>query len=148
MSHPIVNPSRSALAQPFPRPGRLVRGLAPKEIVVDSILPESMARFPWAGHLGLKLLDQVVELEIYKARKPGDLDRTTLEKLVAVGDKAAVSNLVLLDTAFALERLRDHMDGPVIVIARQIRQRDCGVRKLGLDHAFDLGTGHRHGGTP
>ena len=44
-----------------PRPGRLVRGLAPKEIVVDSILPESMARFPWAGHLGLKLLDQVVD---------------------------------------------------------------------------------------
>jgi ATP-dependent Lhr-like helicase len=45
----------------LPRPGRLVRGLAPKEIMVDSILPESMARFPWAGHLGLKLLDQVAD---------------------------------------------------------------------------------------
>ncbi|HEX7184970.1 MAG TPA: ligase-associated DNA damage response DEXH box helicase [Thermoanaerobaculia bacterium] len=42
------------------RAGRLVRGAGPKPIRVDAVLPESMERFPWAGHLGLKLLPQVV----------------------------------------------------------------------------------------
>ncbi len=40
--------------------GRLVRGLVPKTIRVDSILPETVERFPWAGHLGTKLLPQVI----------------------------------------------------------------------------------------
>jgi ATP-dependent Lhr-like helicase len=40
--------------------GRLVRGAAPKEIRVDSLIPETIERFPWAGHLGLKLLPQVI----------------------------------------------------------------------------------------
>ncbi len=39
---------------------RIVRGAAPKPVRVDSLLPETMERFPWAGHLGLKLLPQVV----------------------------------------------------------------------------------------
>ncbi len=68
---------------------------APELLAAVGSLPDAIA---W-GDVAGELLDQVVELEIYKARKPGDLDRATLEKLVAVGDKAAVSNLVLLDTA-------------------------------------------------
>ncbi len=40
--------------------GRLVRGESPKEIRVDSLIPETVERFPWAGHLGLKLLPQVI----------------------------------------------------------------------------------------
>jgi ATP-dependent Lhr-like helicase len=42
------------------REGRLVRGESPKEVVVDSLIPESIERFPWAGHLGLRLLPRVV----------------------------------------------------------------------------------------
>ena len=42
------------------RPGRLVQGLLPKEIVIDSLIPQQIERFPWAGHLGLKMLPQVV----------------------------------------------------------------------------------------
>ncbi len=49
-----VNPDGS------PRPGRLVQGLLPKAIVIDSLLPPQVERFPWAGHLGLKMLPQVV----------------------------------------------------------------------------------------
>ena len=41
--------------------GRLIRGLEPKSLVVESIIPQQMERFPWAGHLGLKLLPQVME---------------------------------------------------------------------------------------
>jgi ATP-dependent Lhr-like helicase len=42
------------------RPGRLVTGAAPKAVRVDSILPDEVERFPWAGHLGLRLLPQVL----------------------------------------------------------------------------------------
>ena len=41
--------------------GCLIRGLEPKSLVVESIIPRQMERFPWAGHLGLKLLPQVIE---------------------------------------------------------------------------------------
>ena len=41
--------------------GRKIQGLMPKEIAVESILPEHVERFPWAGHLGIRLLPQVVE---------------------------------------------------------------------------------------
>jgi ATP-dependent Lhr-like helicase len=42
-------------------PGRLVVGDAPKEILVDTVIPESAERFPWSGHLGLTLLPRVIE---------------------------------------------------------------------------------------
>jgi ATP-dependent Lhr-like helicase len=42
--------------------GHLVRGDASKRLVVESIIPESMERFPWAGHLGLRLLPEVMAI--------------------------------------------------------------------------------------
>jgi ATP-dependent Lhr-like helicase len=41
--------------------GRLVQGDTPKTIVVDSLLPAQADRFPWAGHLGLTMLPQVID---------------------------------------------------------------------------------------
>ncbi|WP_263138847.1 ligase-associated DNA damage response DEXH box helicase [Pseudomonas sp. RIT-PI-AD] len=44
--------------------GRLVQGQTPKDLRVDTLLPDSLERFPWAGHLGLRMLPQVIaELE-------------------------------------------------------------------------------------
>jgi ATP-dependent Lhr-like helicase len=40
--------------------GRIVRGLDTKKIVVDSLIPAQIQRFPWAGHLGLKQLPEVI----------------------------------------------------------------------------------------
>ncbi len=40
--------------------GRLIQGRAPKTLVMDTLLPASLERFPWAGHLGLRMLPQVV----------------------------------------------------------------------------------------
>jgi ATP-dependent helicase Lhr and Lhr-like helicase len=40
--------------------GVLVRGRIDKEIAVDTLLPEEPGRFPWAGHLGIKMLEPVV----------------------------------------------------------------------------------------
>lgn len=41
------------------RPGRIVAGRTTKAIAVDSLLPTSVARFPWAGNLGLAQLPAV-----------------------------------------------------------------------------------------
>jgi len=42
--------------------GMLIRGSHPKEIVIDTVLPSKVERFPWAGHLGMALLPKVVSL--------------------------------------------------------------------------------------
>lgn len=39
---------------------RIVRGVEPKDIVVDSLIPAVIERFPWAGHLGTQMVPQVV----------------------------------------------------------------------------------------
>ena len=41
--------------------GTLVQGQEPKKLIIDTLLPDVAARFPWAGHLGLTMLPQVVE---------------------------------------------------------------------------------------
>jgi ATP-dependent Lhr-like helicase len=38
----------------------VVEGLIAKEVVIDSLRPKTIERFPWAGHIGLRLLPQVV----------------------------------------------------------------------------------------
>jgi ATP-dependent helicase Lhr and Lhr-like helicase len=43
------------------RPGRLVRGVIPKALGVDALIPDTIERFPWAGHLNTRLLPAVVE---------------------------------------------------------------------------------------
>ncbi len=43
------------------RSGRVVRGVEPKRVVVDALIPPVVERFPWAGHLGTQMLPQVVE---------------------------------------------------------------------------------------
>jgi ATP-dependent Lhr-like helicase len=43
-----------------PPRARIVRGLLPKPIVIETLFPDTIERFPWVGHLGLKLLPQVV----------------------------------------------------------------------------------------
>ncbi len=40
--------------------GQLVQGQLPKALVIDTLLPDQAERFPWAGHLGLPMLPQVV----------------------------------------------------------------------------------------
>src|SRR5205823_2106897 len=40
--------------------GRVVKGFDAKEIVIDTLRPKTIERFPWAGHIGLKLLPEVV----------------------------------------------------------------------------------------
>ncbi|MCC7326268.1 MAG: ligase-associated DNA damage response DEXH box helicase [Burkholderiales bacterium] len=50
----------AALADALPARSRIVRGLDTKTIEIVSALPESIERFPWAGHIGLKMLPEVI----------------------------------------------------------------------------------------
>lgn len=40
---------------------QLVQGKLAKDLFIDTLLPPGIERFPWAGHLGLRMLPQVVE---------------------------------------------------------------------------------------
>lgn len=41
--------------------GRMIHGPTATPVVVESILPATIERFPWAGHLGVRLLTAVIE---------------------------------------------------------------------------------------
>ena len=40
--------------------GRIVKGLDAKTVVIDTLRPKTIERFPWAGHIGLRLLPEVI----------------------------------------------------------------------------------------
>jgi len=49
----LVGPARAAAA-------RLVHARVPRRIEIETLIPQPMERFPWAGHMGMRLLPQVV----------------------------------------------------------------------------------------
>lgn len=56
-----LDTAMSSLMGNHPGARRLVRGMVPKEVRIDSLIPPEMERFPWAGHLGVNMLPQVIE---------------------------------------------------------------------------------------
>lgn len=46
---------------------KLIKAAIKKEIIVESVIPGSMDNFPWAGHLGLHLIESVIDI-IEKSR--------------------------------------------------------------------------------
>jgi len=47
--------------------GHIVQGQVPKPLAIDTLVPDEVQRFPWAGHLGLSMLPAVVR-EIESSR--------------------------------------------------------------------------------
>ncbi|WP_026897224.1 ligase-associated DNA damage response DEXH box helicase [Daejeonella oryzae] len=41
---------------------KLIRAKLNKKILIESVIPENIEKFSWAGHLGIKLLPQVMEI--------------------------------------------------------------------------------------
>jgi ATP-dependent Lhr-like helicase len=66
LSATLGNLPRAMQALLGPGGGRLVQGAIPKKLVVDSLIPDTMERFPWGGHLGIRMLPHVVD-EIEKS---------------------------------------------------------------------------------
>ncbi|WP_428311423.1 ligase-associated DNA damage response DEXH box helicase [Hydrocarboniphaga sp.] len=42
------------------RPARIIKGVTPKHTVIETLIPPTIQRFAWAGHLGLPQLPQVL----------------------------------------------------------------------------------------
>lgn len=61
----VLHASLSARARPV-----IVRAQLKKNIEVESIFPDEIEKYPWAGHLGIKLIDKVIPII--------DQSRTTL----------------------------------------------------------------------
>jgi ATP-dependent Lhr-like helicase len=40
---------------------RVVKGVSDKKVVIDTLIPPEVEKFPWAGHLGLAMLPHVIE---------------------------------------------------------------------------------------
>ncbi len=49
----LVGPARAAAAE-------IVQARVPRRLTIDTLIPTPMERFPWAGHMGLRLLPQVI----------------------------------------------------------------------------------------
>lgn len=41
------------------KPGRLVAGVQNKQVIIDTLIPADTHKFPWAGHLGLVMAEEV-----------------------------------------------------------------------------------------
>jgi ATP-dependent helicase Lhr and Lhr-like helicase len=55
----IPSPRPSPKGEGEPR--RVVKGVSDKKIRMDTLIPPDVDKFPWAGHLGLVMLDHVIE---------------------------------------------------------------------------------------
>ncbi|MCI5081916.1 MAG: DEAD/DEAH box helicase, partial [Saprospiraceae bacterium] len=55
------------LGESIHQPYELIKAGVKKEIEVETILPDQIETFPWAGHLGIKLLEKVVPI-IYNSK--------------------------------------------------------------------------------
>jgi ATP-dependent Lhr-like helicase len=49
----LVGPARASAA-------RVVSARIPRRLEIETLIPEPMERFPWAGHMGMRLLPQVI----------------------------------------------------------------------------------------
>lgn len=45
----------------FDPPPALIQGSLSKDLLIDSLIPAKFERFPWGGHLGIRLVKEVVE---------------------------------------------------------------------------------------
>ena len=59
--------ARDALLAPVKTPRVVVRGAQPKTLIVDTLIPQTIERFPWGGHLGTRQVGPVAA-EIEHAR--------------------------------------------------------------------------------
>ena len=57
-----IEEAAAALVGPAAASPRIVRAEVPRRLEIETLIPQPMERFPWAGHMGMRLLPQVVEV--------------------------------------------------------------------------------------
>jgi ATP-dependent Lhr-like helicase len=56
---PLLSNSNNGKGRTF---GKTVKALLKKNIEIESIIPDEIEKYPWAGHLGLKLIHRVIPI--------------------------------------------------------------------------------------
>lgn len=54
--------AKEVLLHVLQQPGVIVKALMKKQIEVESILPDEIEKYPWAGHLGIKLIEKIIPI--------------------------------------------------------------------------------------
>ncbi len=54
--------AKNILMSPLHKKGSIIRAKMDKRIEVVSIIPEEIDNYPWAGHLGIKLVDRIIPI--------------------------------------------------------------------------------------
>lgn len=57
-----LNEAREVLLSPLKKTGVVVKANMDKKIEVQSIFPDEIEQYPWAGHLGIKLVDKIIPI--------------------------------------------------------------------------------------
>lgn len=54
--------AKNVLLAPLKKKGIIIRADIKKGIEIESIIPDEIEKYPWAGHLGIKLVDKVIPI--------------------------------------------------------------------------------------
>ncbi|RYZ76046.1 MAG: DNA ligase-associated DEXH box helicase, partial [Proteobacteria bacterium] len=54
--------AKEVLLAPLKKAGVIIRAAIKKNIVIESVLPDEIEKYPWAGHLGIRLVDKVIPI--------------------------------------------------------------------------------------
>ncbi len=57
-----LNESKDVLLASLQTAGKIVKARMKKKIEVESILPDEIEKYPWAGHLGIKLIHKIIPI--------------------------------------------------------------------------------------
>ncbi len=126
--------ARALVGVDGPEPA-MVRGIAPKEIVVETVLPGAIERFPWAGHLGTKLVDRVGEL-IDRAQTTLLFTNTRSQAEIWFRDL----NRARPDLLGAIALHHGSLDREIRQeVERMLRERDSALRCVVCTSSLDLG---------
>ncbi len=54
--------AKEVLLYPLNKTGIIVRATIKKELEIESVFPDEIEKFPWAGHLGIKLANKIIPI--------------------------------------------------------------------------------------
>jgi ATP-dependent Lhr-like helicase len=57
-----LDEAKEVLLSTLDKDGIIVRATMKKKVVIESVLPDEIEKYPWAGHLGIKLVNKVLPI--------------------------------------------------------------------------------------
>ena len=54
--------AKKVLLSPLKKEGTIIRAEVKKKFLIESVIPDEIEKYPWAGHLGIKLADKTIPI--------------------------------------------------------------------------------------